>query len=164
MTVTMFILVLAATCTALMAGLFYAYSCSVTPGLSTLPDAGYIEAMRSINRAIQNPLFFTVFFGALILLPVSAYLSYSSVSPLRCWLLSSAATIYISGVFIVTAVGNVPLNNALEKFNSFDATKEDVAAQRTVFEARWNNLNLVRTAASTISLIRRRKIMVVALA
>lgn len=78
-------LVLAATAilTALVAGLFYAYSCSVSPGLGRLPDAGYLSAMQSINRAIQNPVFFISFLGCLILLPLSTYLHYSSPVTLR---------------------------------------------------------------------------------
>ena len=57
MTTTNIILTIAATTTALIAGLLYAYSCSVNIGLGRLADAEYISAMQSINKAIQNPLF-----------------------------------------------------------------------------------------------------------
>jgi len=58
---TNIILVITATTTALMAGLFYAFSCSVNLGLARLSNAEYISAMQSINRAIQNPIFFAAF-------------------------------------------------------------------------------------------------------
>ncbi len=153
MTVSNIILVLAATCTALMAGLFYSYSYSVVPGLKSLNDAEYIASMQSINRAIQNPVFFTGFFGALLLLPVSAYLNYFPHPPLRFWLLLTAAIIYLTGVFGVTVFGNIPLNNALEKFNLQNASKDSISLERTLFETPWNNLNTIRTVSSILSLV-----------
>jgi len=153
MTFSNVILVLAATCTALMAGLFYSYSCSVVLGLGALPARGYIEAMQSINRSIQNPVFFIGFFGTFLLLPISAYLNYSQPISSRFWLLLIAAIIYAIGVIGVTAFGNVPLNNALEKFNLLNATKENITLQRTIFETRWNNLNTIRTISSLLALV-----------
>ena len=89
MTASNVILVVTATCTALIAGLLYAYSCSVIPGLKSLPDAEYIVTMQSINKAIQNPVFFISFMGTLVLLPITTYMNYSQ--PCRsdagsCWL------------------------------------------------------------------------------
>ncbi|MBC8154239.1 MAG: DUF1772 domain-containing protein, partial [Bacteroidetes bacterium] len=63
--------------TALIAGLLYAYSCSVNPGLNRLSDASYLAAMQSINREIQNPVFFLSFLGALVLLPLSTWMLHS---------------------------------------------------------------------------------------
>ena len=153
MTTSNVILVLTTTCTALMAGLFYSYSYSVVPGLKSVNDAAYIASMQSINGAIQNPVFFTGFFGTLLLLPVSAYLNYSQHPPLRFWLLLAAAIIYLTGVFGVTVVGNIPLNNALEKFNLLNASKDAISLQRTLFERPWNNLNTIRTISSILSLV-----------
>jgi uncharacterized membrane protein len=152
MPVSNVILALTATCSALMAGLFYSYSCSVVLGLALLPDSEYIAAMQSINKAIQNPVFFSCFLGTLLLLPVSAYLNYFHPIPLQFWLLFTAAILYLVGVVGVTAFGNIPLNNALEKFNLLNASKEDINLQRTIFETRWNNLNTIRTISSILSL------------
>ncbi len=63
------ILVFTATTTALIAGLFYAWSCSVTLGLARLPDTVYIAFMQATNKAILNPVFFISFIGTAILLP-----------------------------------------------------------------------------------------------
>ena len=46
----------------LMAGLYFAFSVSVMNGLSRLPPAEGIAAMRSINVAIINPAVMTAFF------------------------------------------------------------------------------------------------------
>ncbi len=47
--------------TGLMAGLFYSWTISVTPGLARLNDENYLRAFQSMNRAIINPVFLIVF-------------------------------------------------------------------------------------------------------
>ena len=106
-----------------------------------------------MNRAIQNPLFFTCFFGAALLLPVSTYLHYGIANPLVFWLLLSATVLYLVGVMGVTIFGNVPLNESLEAFNLQSATDDEITAQRTQFETPWNRLNNIRTVTSTLALI-----------
>ncbi len=153
MTASNVILVLTATCTALIAGLLYSYSCSVMLGLRSLPDPEFITVMQSINRAIQNPVFFISFMGTLILLPVSTYMHYAQPLSSRFWLLLIATIFYLAGVFCVTAFGNIPLNNTLDKFNLLNAPAETIHLQRINFETRWNNLHTVRTIFSIISLV-----------
>ena len=41
--------------TGLMAGLYYAYACSVMLGLSRTGDRTFVSAMQQINVAILNP-------------------------------------------------------------------------------------------------------------
>jgi len=139
--------------TALMAGLFYAFSCSVNLGLARLSNAEYISAMQSINRAIQNPIFFTAFFGAPILLPVSVFLHYGQSLSMRFWFLLAATIIYLIGTFGVTIFGNVPLNNTLDRFDLQAASEDETALQRVNFEGRWNNLNTIRTVSSTLAVV-----------
>ena len=147
------LLVLTATTTALMAGLFYAFSCSVNLGLARLSNAEYISAMQSINRAIQNPIFFAAFLSAPILLPISTFLHYEQPLPVRFRYLLAATIIYLIGTFGVTMFGNVPLNNALDRFDLESAAEAEIALQRTNFETRWNNLNTIRTVSSTLAVI-----------
>ena len=144
------ILLITATTTALIAGLFYTYTCSVNPGLTRLPDSGYLAAMQSINKAILNPLFFASFLGTLLLLPLSTYLHYRQPG---FSILLIATLVYVIGVIGVTAFGNIPLNDALAGFNLKSASIEEIARQRTKFEKPWNKLNTIRTVVSLISLI-----------
>lgn len=147
------ILTLTALTTALMAGLFFAYSCSVNPGLNRLSDAAYLAAMQSINRAIQNPIFFAGFFGAAILLPFSTYRHYEPSPSGRFWLLLAATIIYLVGVLGVTVVGNVPLNEALDAVDLQSATAQEMAARRARFEQPWNRLNTVRTVSAIMAIV-----------
>ncbi|WP_207513781.1 anthrone oxygenase family protein [Longitalea luteola] len=146
-------LLITAFTTALIAGLFYAYSCSVNAGLGKLPDAGYLAAMQSINREILNPLFYMSFMGTLLLLPLSAWLQYSHPAPMRFYLLLAATLVYAIGTFGVTIMGNVPLNNALDGFNIQAASPELISQQRSLFEKPWNQLHSIRTIANAIALI-----------
>jgi uncharacterized membrane protein len=147
------ILLFTATFSALMAGLFYSYSCSVIFGLGKLSDIEYIKAMQSINREIQNPIFFTCFFGILLLLPLSTYLNFTQPLSFRFWLLLTATLTYFVGAFGVTIFGNVPLNNSLESFKQLNVTSETINIQRNMFEGKWNNLNTIRTISSVTTLI-----------
>ena len=153
MTAVNIVLALTAVTTALMAGLFFAFSCSVNLGLARLSNAKYLSAMQSINRAIQNPIFFVAFFGAPILLPFSVLTHYEQPLSARFWSLLAARIIYLIGTFGVTVFGNVPLNNALDRFNLQTASEQEIVLQRANFERGWNNLNTIRTISATLALI-----------
>ncbi|WP_344827732.1 DUF1772 domain-containing protein [Chryseobacterium ginsenosidimutans] len=148
---TTILLIVTATFTALIAGLFYAYSCSVVLGLGKLSDAEYLKSMQSINREILNPLFFISFMGTAILLPVSTFF-YRSQNPVFLLLLL-AALAYLIGVFGVTMFGNVPLNDQLDKFDIANSTAQKIKEMRDIFENRWNSLNNVRSVFSVITII-----------
>lgn len=137
----------------LTAGIFYCWSVSVTIGLAPLIDKEYITAFQSLNRKIQNPLFFLCFFGSALLLPISTWLHYEQPVQLRFWLLLAASIIYLAGVIGVTIIGNVPLNQALDNFNVASANNTEIAARRLIFEAPWNRLNNTRTVACIVSLV-----------
>ncbi|MGH7600945.1 MAG: hypothetical protein ACREOI_31695, partial [bacterium] len=47
----------------LIAGVFFAFSAFVMKALSRLPPSEGIAAMQSINVAVINPVFLTVFLG-----------------------------------------------------------------------------------------------------
>ncbi len=147
------VLILAATAAALMAGLFYSWSCSVVPGLAKLSDANYLASMQAMNKAILNPVFFSSFFGTLLLLPISTFIHYNCGDSQTSILLLSAAIVYAVGVFGITVAGNVPLNDAIAAFNLEGASADAMAAQRNAFEAKWNMLNNIRTAAAMLCCI-----------
>lgn len=152
MTLSNTILALALTVTALSAGLFYAYSCSVNPGLGRLPDDQYLAAMQSINRAILNPVFFLSFMGTLILLPLAAWLNYRGLSQ-RFVMLAAAAVLYAIGTFGITIFGNVPLNNLLDGVDLSNASGEKLYELRQAFEIPWGRLHTIRTLANVGALV-----------
>ena len=102
----------------LIAGLLFSYSCSVNLGLHHLTDIEYIKTMQAINVEIQNIYFFIAFMGLLLVLPTSTWLSYSVNNKVMFYLMLTTTLFYFIGVFGVTALGNVPLNNQLAKIDS----------------------------------------------
>ena len=145
------VLIVTTASTALMSGFFYAYSISVSPGLSKVPDKAFIETMQNINREVQNPFFFSCFFGTLILLSLSAILFRDD--PVMVSLLSTGSLLYILGVFGTTVLFNVPLNNYLAGCDPETATEENITAVRQHFEGKWTSRNHIRSICSFISLL-----------
>ncbi|WP_276484304.1 DUF1772 domain-containing protein [Paraflavitalea pollutisoli] len=150
---TMILLVAATLATSLAAGLFYAYTCSVNPGLSRLSDTAYLEAMQSINRAILNPVFFLSFIGAAILLPLAVYFTWRPHPTDTTWWFMAAAILYLIGVFGVTIAGNVPLNEALDRINIAASTPAELGQHRQAFEPAWTRYHNIRTIANLLSAI-----------
>lgn len=147
------IFLLTATLTALTGGLFYAFSCAVNPGLARLSDGGYLAAMQSINKEIQNLLFLSSFMGTLLLLPLSTWLEFRVGITDSFWLLLVATFVYTIAVFGLTMFGNVPLNEALDRFNLSSASAKDMAIQREKFEIPWNRFHRIRTVASVLTVM-----------
>ena len=139
--------------TGLIAGLFYAWSVSVTLGLGKLSAMDYLRAFQSLNREIQNPAFFLTFMGTAILLPLSTFWQFRSGTMPIFWLLLSASVLYLVGVMVVTIFGNIPLNNAIDALNLSEISLSDAEKQRQIFENQWNTLNWVRTWASLLALV-----------
>ena len=139
--------------TGLMAGLFYAWSISVTPGIGRLPDAGYLAAFQAMNRAILNPTFFIPFMGLVLLLPLTTFRLYQAGSGATTSYAFAATALYLIGIMAITVFGNVPLNNTLEVLSIENMTADELATFREGFELKWNRLNWLRTGSSFLALI-----------
>jgi len=137
----------------LMAGLFYAWSISVTPGIAQVSDQNYLTAFQAMNRAILNPAFFIPFMGQAIVLPILTYLYYKSATPNPFLYLLIATTLYWGGCMAITMYGNVPLNNNLEVLQIDLLTPKQLADFRLRFEQKWNRLNWIRTISTLLSLM-----------
>ncbi len=129
----------------LMAGLFFVFSVAVMKAFARLPLAGGIAAMQSINVAIVNPVFLSVFFGTAVacLLAIIASLWRGRQSGDNYLILGSA--LYLAGSFLVTVVFNVPMNNALAAVSPAEA---DSAGLWAGYLQTWTTWNHVRTVAS----------------
>jgi uncharacterized membrane protein len=134
----------------LSAGLFFAWQVSVIPGTILLKDRPYLEVMQSINKAILNPLFFTVFFGSVVLLSIASIYEFHSNKVVFGLMLSSAIT-YMVGTVLVTGLGNVPLNDQLEALKIAEMNSKEIAQFRKFYESNWNKLHLWRTVFAVLS-------------
>ena len=138
--------------TGLMAGLFFGWAVSVIPGTLRISDRSYISTMQSINVAIVNPLFVLFFLGTSGFLAVAAFMHFRAGDSRRAWWLVAATATYTIGVLGITAGGNIPLNNELDRFDLDAATAETIAEQRRDYEGPWNRWHNIRTVASVAAL------------
>ena len=148
-TLKIIVLYIAILLTGLSAGLFYAWQVSVIPGTKLTQDYTYIETMQKINRAIINPPFMLIFLGSLLIQILSVILYWNTEMSL--WLILSATLVYGAGTVIITGLGNVPLNDALDELQLNDLSKEEISKERHDYEVPWNRLHLIRTIFSVIS-------------
>ena len=136
---------IAATGSFLIAGVFYAFSTFVMQALARLPVPEGIRAMQAINVTVINPRFLGIFMGtALLLLVLAAAAGMNSGQPGGMLILAGAA-LYVLGCFGVTMALNVPLNNALA---AADQDSAEGAAVWARYLRDWVFWNHVRTAAS----------------
>ncbi len=134
----------------LTAGLCFTWGNAVTPGIGQLDNLTYLQAFQKMNRSIENPLFFAVFFGS-FLVGIVAIFANKGVSPEHFRLVSIAIGIYFIGVVLVTITGNVPLNQVLDKTDLVQSSAEQLQALRDRFEQPWNRFHLIRVIASILS-------------
>lgn len=145
------ILAVATILSALMSGFFFAYSFSVNLGLHKLNNRSYLTAMQNINKEVLNPVFYSCFFGVFLLLIVSTTLHFDMRSS-KFYLILFACISYAVGVFVVTGVRNVPLNNQLAGFDIANASEISIQNMRSIFESSWVYWNSIRTLASFITI------------
>ena len=147
------ILALAILFTGLMAGVFFTWSNAVKPGIGKLSDLEYLKALQYMNRVILNNTFKIIFGGAIIttaLLPAFYFNSYPNNV---FWIFILILFIYWIGAFGVTVLGNIPLNELLDKTSLDSISLEEGKTLRTSIELKWNNLNLIRSISSGVSFV-----------
>lgn len=135
---------LAILATALNAGLFFIFSVCIMAAFARLSPAEGAAAMNAINAVIQNPLFFSAFFGATLLSLILAVLGYMQGGAAGL-MAAAGGIVFLVAVFGVTAVFNVPLNDALA------AAPAGSAEQATLWQRYldvWVMWNHVRTLGS----------------
>ncbi len=138
--------------TGLLAGVFFTWTNAITPGIGRLNDVGYLQAFQHMNNTILNPLFYIVIIGPLLLSFIAVFINKEN-GGFIFRLICATAIIYFLGVFIVTILGNIPLNDMLDKTNLEGISLEDAKSLREKFETKWNNLHLIRTLSSSTSFI-----------
>lgn len=132
-----------------LCGLYFTFSNTVMPTLARQAHGSGIECMQGINRQIQNPVFFVLFFGSafialalLLLQTVSVHYHLSGQTLVAACLTMTA--------FLSTLTVNVPCNNRLDRLSIYSPDAHGVwlhYLDRWVF---WNHVRTVATLGSTI--------------
>lgn len=134
----------------LMAGIYFTFSVFVMRSLDTIEAPAGMLAMQSINRIIVKSFFLPIFFLSSLAGVVLAVIGGLDLAAPGAVGMLLGGGLYVIGMFVVTVVGNVPLNNRLE---ATAADGPDGTAMWTLYLEKWTRWNHVRTIACTGSLV-----------
>ncbi len=136
--------IIATLASAVMGGVFFAFSSFVMPALGRIPPEEGIRAMQRINVDVFHWSFVVAFFGTPVVcvaLATQAVWHWNEAGSV--WTVAGSA-VYLLGCLLVTAAGNVPRNRALA---NVDADTVDAALEWGRFAVGWTRWNHVRTVA-----------------
>ncbi len=138
---------------ALVGGVFQSFSDFVMRGLVLAEPSGGMESMQQLNRTVYRSAFLATF---LALVPATvAFAGYAAVrldGPGRAYVIA-AAVIYVLAVFLVTAAGNVPLNDHLDGLAHSSPEGQAYWLSYARRWTRWNHLRTLGSIASAVCLL-----------
>ncbi|KRR03062.1 DUF1772 domain-containing protein [Bradyrhizobium valentinum] len=132
----------------LLAGLYFAFSTFVMTALGRIGQASGIAAMNAINVTIVQSLFMPIFLGTTATSAALAAIALFRWSEPGAIAMAAGGVLYVLGMFIVTMIFNVPLNNALA---AADPASQEAASLWARYLTDWTWWNHVRTIASTVA-------------
>lgn len=130
---------------AIIGGVFFAFSSFVMKALARVPASAGIAAMQSINVVVLNASFLGAFIGTAALAVLVVLLAAAGGFATGTPYVFAGALLYVVGTFLVTMFGNVPLNERLATISADDAQSDEVWRH---YLDRWTWLNSVRAAAA----------------
>jgi uncharacterized membrane protein len=133
---------------AVIGGVFSAFSEFVMSGLLRAAPSGGIESMQHINRTVLKTQFVAgIFVIALFSILFAVYSATVFYGAARIALVL-APVIYLPSVFFMTLLGNVPMNNRLARL---DHTSAEAEAYWAAYGRDWTRLNHYRTLGSILT-------------
>ena len=130
---------------ALVGGVFFAFSSFLMKALERVPPGEGIGAMQSINVVVLNASFLGAFIGTAVVSLGAGGLALAGWDRPSAPFFLGGALCYVVGTFLVTGLGNVPLNDRLAAVSASDPTALEVWQH---YLSRWTMWNHVRTAAA----------------
>lgn len=129
----------------LLAGLYFAFSAFVMTALGRIDQAAGISAMNAINADIVRSPFMPVFLGTTLSCAVLIVLGGLRWQEPGAAAMIGGGIVYVVGMFFVTIICNVPLNDQLAAADPASAAAAPLWAR---YLADWTFWNHVRTVAS----------------
>ena len=133
-----------------MAGVYFTFSAVIMPALERIGPAPGTLTMNSVNVTILGSLFMPLFYATTLASLALAVISLAHWRDPAAITLAAAGILYVLGMFGVTVVFNVPLNNALMAVEPGSSTTAGVWAH---YLKDWTVWNHVRTCASLVAAI-----------
>ena len=141
-------LIVSALSCGLVTGFILTYAIVVMPGLSKLTDRNFLRAFQVTDEIIQNnqPIFMLVWVGSIISVISTIFTSIVYVGFPHASLTLLVCFIYLLGVQGVTITIHIPLNNRVQNLQVDKMDDQTVNQERSVFEAKWNQFNFIRSS------------------
>ncbi len=145
-------LIFATLTTSLVTGIVFTFALLVMPGTGKLSDREFLKAFQEMDGIIQrsHPIFITVWMGSNSALLAAVILAFGRLEALPLGLLLGSTVVYYLGVQFPTVIGNIPLNNRIQKLELDTMDPESLASARSQFERPWNRLNILRTSVALV--------------
>ena len=136
-----------------LAGLYFAFSTFIMTSLGRIGPPAGIAAMNAINVDIARSLFMPFFLGTTLTSGVLAVVGLLRWGEPGALALLAGGVIYVVGMFVVTMVFNVPLNNALAVVDPASSEGATVWARYLKDWTMWNHVRTVACIVATILFI-----------
>jgi len=136
-----------------MAGLYLGWAISVLPGFWPLEDRAMLVVFQQMNRSILNKAFITLFIAATFAAPATLVLYWSRLTDADRYMMIVITFLLIVGHLLVTFLGNIPVNQRLDKMNIDTATNAEVVAMAALLKVNWRRLHWTRTVATTLAFL-----------
>lgn len=130
----------------LMAGLYFAFSAFIMTALARIAPPAAIAAMNAINVVIVKSLFMPLFLLTTLAAAALAIAALFRLAESDAMAMLAGGVVYVLGMFVVTMLCNVPLNDALA---AVDPATQEAASLWSRYLKDWTFWNHVRTIAST---------------
>ena len=125
----------------LTGGVFKAFSEFVMRGLAQAEPVSGIAAMQGINRTVLRTEFVFAILALGAITPIFALYAYFALDGTAAVLIVAAAAVYLPSALFMTILGNVPMNNRLERV---DPASAEAAEYWAHYVSRWTALNHFR--------------------
>ncbi|MEM8987063.1 MAG: anthrone oxygenase family protein [Pseudomonadota bacterium] len=135
---------------AVVGGVFSAFSEFIMAALLRAEPAGGIEAMQHINRTVIKTQFvagivlITIFSIMFAMYAASNFDGYARATVIL------ASLVYVSTVFLMTLFGNVPMNKKLERL---DHATPDAKSYWVTYGRVWTRLNHFRSLGAVLTAV-----------
>lgn len=149
-----YLLIALAMATGLIAGVFLAFSDFVMKSLFAAQPAAGTEAMQIINRKVYSSIFMVLLVGMIPVSVAVAVFAYLYLSAPASGYLIAGGILYFFGVFVVSAIGNIPMNKRLEAMQQGGVDAQTYWPHYVTGWVYWNHLRWINAlgAATCYSL------------
>ncbi|MGY4479298.1 anthrone oxygenase family protein [Bradyrhizobium sp. USDA 3364] len=132
-----------------MAGVYFAFSAFVMTSLGRIDQAAGISAMNAISVDIVRSLFMPVFLGTTFSCAVLVVLGGLGWQEPGAIAMVCGGVLYLLGMFVVTMVFNVPLNDQLAATDPASSAAAPVWARYLTGWTFWNHVRTITSLAAT---------------